>query len=65
VLRRELARRFTANQPTLNRYLSQPLGEAVAAGLPIEQLFTLTHEVTGSAPPEEGEDGQGQARPSP
>lgn len=41
------------------------LHEAVAASLPVEQLFTLTHEVTGSEPPEEGEDGQGQARPAP
>jgi hypothetical protein len=29
------------------------LREAVAAGLPVEQLFTLTHEVTASEPPEE------------
>jgi hypothetical protein len=41
------------------------LREAVAAGLPVEQLFTLTHEVTASEPPEEGEDGPGQARPAP
>jgi hypothetical protein len=41
------------------------LREAIAAGLPVEQLFTLTHEVTASESPEEGEDGQGQARPAP
>jgi hypothetical protein len=41
------------------------LREAVAAGLPVEQLFTLTHEVTASELPEEGEDGPGQARPAP
>ena len=36
------------------------LREAVAAGLPVEQLFSLTHEVTSSEPPGEGEDGPGQ-----
>jgi hypothetical protein len=39
--------------------------EAVAAGLPVEQLFTLAHEVTGSEGPDEGEGGQGQTRPAP
>jgi hypothetical protein len=41
------------------------LRETVAVGLPVEQLFTLTHTVIGSASPTDSEGGQGQTRPAP
>jgi hypothetical protein len=40
------------------------LREAAAAGFDVEELFKLTHTVIGSAPPTDGEGGQGQARPA-
>jgi hypothetical protein len=41
------------------------LRQAAAAGFDVEELFTLTHNVIGSAPPTDGEDRQGQPRTAP